>query len=245
MKTGTSNKRGMFDKRLQRWAVPLLAVLAIFAIMIILRFMNRETTTQINEDVYQFSLDRRLDYSAGTTMLQGKYAIILRSETEETDGDPTPLYSSSNPAMYLMRDASWVEPYTGDEWAVDALCKLEWDGDDNCRIVSDKASILLEGGILNDCAGTYVFIDPVDLLIDGKQYALSPFSFCSINGKNVRVYCYDDKDYYTTQALSTHVIAQSGKGYSVDLSTGIYTDPNGEYRLLVASPDLLRNIKDR
>ena len=35
MKTGTSNKRGMFDKRLQRWALPLLAALAILAVGII------------------------------------------------------------------------------------------------------------------------------------------------------------------------------------------------------------------
>lgn len=245
MRQAKPNNNRAADRRLQRWALPLLAVLVILAVGIILRFMNKETTVVLEEDVYQFDLDRRLDYSAGTTMLQGKYTIILRTEDEESDGDSTPLYSTNNVAMYLTRDASWVEPYTGNEWAVDAFSKLEWDGADSCRIVNGKDSVWLEGGILNDCAGTYVFIDPVNLLIDGKTYPLSPFSFCSIKGKNARVYCYDDKDYYTTQTLSTHVVAEFGKGYSVDLTTGIYTDPNGNYRLLVASPSLLKNVKDR
>ena len=246
MKTAKSNNRNAASKRLQFWALPILVVLAALAVFLVLRFMNRENEVTLEESVYQFSRDRRLDYDAGTAMLQGKYSIILRTENrEETDGDATPLYAAQEEvrALYLTRNVSWTDPFTGQEWSIPMFTRLAQADGALVDLELNGKTIRLEGGIGNDCAGTYVFLDYGSVLLNGKTVAVTPFSFCSTAGGSVRIYNYENDDLYTTDRRATNLVFAADRGYQVDLTTGIFTDEQGNYRLLVASPKLLPSIE--
>ena len=229
----------LMDHRFQRWALPLLAIFIIVAVVLIMRFMNRETRTVVGEDVYQFSSTRRLRYGAGTTLLQSKYTIVIDTGEEQTNGDATPLYSESAPSMYLAGDMSWLNPENGVEWQVPAFSRLEMQESGLVTCVMEHRRTVLNGGMLNDSDGTFLFLDYVELHIGGRVIDLPPFSFCSISGKNARVYNYESEELVTANSLSMNVEAYSKLGYRVDLTSGIYTDITGEKRLMSASPKVL------
>lgn len=239
-----SNPR-VLDRRLQRWALPLLAVLAALAVVLVLRFMNKETKIVVGEDVYQFSREKRYDYQAGITLLQGKYDIVIDTEEEEVNGDATPLYSNAAPALYLARDVSWCDPTTGLEWFIPAFTRLEQDAVGRFRCEFRKENVQFDGGIINDCRGTYLFLDYTELQIGGRIVDLTPLSFCSVLRNTARIYDYESGQLSVMETGSENLIARVPRGYRVDLTRGIFTDAEGNSRLMVASPKVLQSIEDR
>ena len=245
MRQAKPNNNRAADRRLQRWALPLLAVLVILAVGIILRFMNEETTVQIREDVFQFFSEQRTKYSEGTTMLQGKYNLILKSGDEESSADPTPLYSESSSALYISRNSCWLDPANGDSWYIPAMSRLEEIGDTAFYLTVGKQTAEFSGGIISDCEGTYLFLDYVELSINGRKLELAPLSFCSISDDIVRVYNYGTDELRCFEEQTTNITATARRNYHVDLSIGIYTGPTGKYRLLVADPTIMPEIISR
>ena len=243
MKTEKSANRGLVDKRLQRWALPLLALLVAFAAVMALFLMNRESKVVLTESIYQYALGQKTNYSAGVALMPGKYNLIIREEDQQTDGDPTPLYTSESKAMYLPSDFSWVEPDSGYEWRIPSLSRLEVAGDDYVRCVVNDREIWLGGGVLSDCAGTFVFLEKVKLFVNDRTYELPPFSFYSNRGGRIRIYNYDGDELYSTEYYSGDIMARASRGYRIDLIAGIYTAASGRYRLLTASSDLLPSIE--
>ena len=237
-----SNPKVM-DRRLQRWALPLLVVLAALAVAIVLRFMNRESEIKTSEDIYQYTVGGRQDYAAGATLLQGKYSITIRTGEGESDGDATPVYTQTSKALYLARDSAWTEPATKLEWLIPGSARLELNEQGVTRYVSGSKSVDMQGGILSDGAGTFIFLDYGTVELNHKTIQVTPFSFCSTYRSAVRIYDYAGEVLHTEDFLLTNIIFRAAPGYRIDLTTGIFTDSRGKHHLMVASPRLSESIE--
>lgn len=247
MKTGISTKKPAFDRRLQRLALPFLFVLAAVAVVLTLRFMRQESTLTLKEEVYQYSMFNRVDYQAGTTLLPGKYALSIKTEEETYSGDVTPIYGNVTKSFYPAQDMSWSDPYDGSEWRIPALCKIWRDEKGKIWCEQEKREpVCLEGGIMRGNQGTYVFLDPITMELNGKKIELSPFSFSSMIGDAiVRVYSYEKGEIIKTNDLIGNIVIHAKRGYTVDLTRGFYMGHDGANRLLSANPGYLRDIWER
>ena len=243
MKTGTSNKDRTMNRRLQRWALPLLLVFTALAAVIVIRFADDESRYETEEDYFQFFMEQRREYQTGTTLLPGRYLLSIEQDGNESATDTTPLYSEQRPSLCLTQDVCWVDPLNGNEWKLLWMTRLTRTGEgDVMECVSGKNTFTIAGGLLNDCRGTCVFLDHVKLSVNGLSWNLTPLSFCSAYGGIVRIYDYETGEMTVLEERNTHITAVSQWGYSVDLTMGIFTNEYGKNRLLSPSPE---NVPER
>ncbi len=225
--------------------MPLLALLVIIAVAAIVRFVENETQVSVQEKTYQYAMDQKLEFDAGTTLLPGKYAIILETDGVRVDGDPTPVYSQEAEALYLARDAAWSDPMNGHQWKIPAFSRLELGERDCVMCTLGDNTIRLDGGLLSDCAGTWLFLDAVSLYVNGKTFDLPPLSFCSIAGAQARMYDYAEESLRTEEEVRTNLTVRAKRGYQVDLTTSIFTNIDGSFYLMSGNTSVLKSIEER
>lgn len=246
MKTAKQNNRRRRRMGPELLLFPILALLLAAAIFFIGRFADDETKIRLDAPVYQFFMDDRAEYAAGTDLvpLEGGQ-IAFDEKGEKSSGDVSPIYFADEKAILLPVDMSWMDPLTGREWKVPALSRLEmdetgvvWcrDGEKECR---------MEGGFLSSGKGLCVLLEKCDLILNGLAEETSAFSFYSTVGGMVRYYDYESDMLTTKERVEQNTLARFPGGYGADLSIGIYTAVNGSQRLLVAGPRDLKTIWER
>lgn len=243
MRMATRNEGGR--NRLQLIVFPVLLLLMAAAVFLVMRFAAGETQTKLETPVFQYFLDQRAEYSAQTRVISGDSGVIFEEDGRQNESDPTPIYLAEERAFFLAGDMSWMDPETGLEWRLPAFGKVERD--ENGKIwYSDKDTrVQMSSGFLSDGRGTYVFLDDVTLIFGGLAYEADPFSFYSSARGMYRIYRYGKDEIITDDERTGSTLLQTERGYSADLTAGIYTAVNGTQRLLVASPAVLRNIGER
>lgn len=243
MKTVRSSKAQKLGS--QRWMFPALAVLMLAAVLLVWSFMSREIRVDLDAPTYQYYLNQRVDHGENAVVMSGEYHVVFEEEGERSDGDVTPIYYQEQMRMVLPEAVSWSDPVGGLEWRIPALSVLYTDENGLLWCESSGKQILLEGGILSDCKGTYVFLDAVTLTLNGTQMELTPFSFYSTAAGVIRVYDYESEALTQIDQLFYNTTVVADRGYHVDLTAGIYTLPSGTTRLMVATPSVLTEITKR
>lgn len=243
MKMAKRNSRRVKSSRLQLLLIPALGLLMAVAVFLVLNFINTETQMELKEPVYQYFIDQRVDYEAGTKLLPGEYHVLFERDGERSAGTDTPIYSAEDKALILPKDMSWTDPATGVEWRVPMFSRIE--ADDNgtiwCQLKNKKVN--MNGGILNNGTGSYLFLDTVTLMINDREYTLPPLSFCSTADGDPRIYAYGDEELLKVGERKTNIVVASvGRSYRVDLTRGIYTSAEGSNWLLSASPKALKAL---
>lgn len=225
---------------LKKWLPLLLVVLACLVVLMVLRFMQRETSLTLQEPVYQYFTTQRQEYDAKTKVTLGKYQVRFDSDGVQTEGDPSPIYFSNRAGLILPSDMSWLDPDTGGEWRIPALSELTMDqGGIWCTV--GKKEIRLTGGFLSDGKGTYLLLEQTEAEADGKRFTLSPFSFFSYSDGMVRIYEYD-RENMTQLSRAESASAQSSAGWQLNFGSSIFTDKSGTQKLLAAGPSVLPDV---
>lgn len=246
MKMAIRNKRRMQNSRLQLLVFPALAILLMAAMFLVIQFVTGETQMKLEEPVYQYFTDQKVQYDAGTKLVpENGNKILFEESGQQNSGDVTPIYYENSQSILLPIDMSWMDPLTNREWRIPAFSRLEMDEDRVVWYRGEDEDIRMESGFLSNGKGTYVFLDDVTILFNGISYEAAPLSFYSAAGGMYRIYQYQSQELTTEEKLTQYVTIWSTKGYQTDLSVGIYTAADGSQRLLVASPSVLAEIEER
>lgn len=231
----------------QKWLLPAIVVLSFFAVSMVFFFITREAQVEIASPSYQYAFTEKYEFNAGSVMKQGRSAMTISDihNPEEFYVDRTPVYESEDTRMYLTADACWFDPVNLKEWRIPALSSIAVGSDGIITCTVGKKSYVLPGGFLNDCQGTYILLDRCTVLFNGQYIPVEPFSFFSTEFGIVRLYNYGDHEFYSSEDMIGKFSLDAKRGYTLDMSTGIFTSSEGDTRLLIASPKFLHDLEER
>ncbi len=240
MKQVRANRRASRAVRNKIWIFPVLVLLMAGAMLLVGLFTIRSTEQMLEEPVYQFFVDQKIEYQAGTRLLPGKYGVVYSENGQRSDGDETPIYTTVGANMILPADMYWLDTATGLEWKMPALSRLRLDENGTVWCANGKKEIRLDSGFLSDGSGVFVFLDEMTLRWNGQTDRTDPFSFFALGADGqLRVYRYGAKELLCQASIGEKCVGTSVRGYQVDFTAGIYTAADGGYRLLVSDPKLL------
>ncbi len=238
-----SKRRGELGKA-QLLVLPALALLMAAAVFLMKNYMTEESEFELEDPVYQYFLDSKMTYRAGTKLVIDEEQPVFVNGEERDNSDTTPAYFENKKMLILPVDMSWQDPVTLLEWRLPAFGRLEMDENGLIWYSEGEKRCRLNGGVLSNGSGTYVFLEDVSLLFDGAVYDLKPISFYSSASNLYRIYPYGGELKMMTQRKQAVKIS-ARNGYQVNLTAGIFTSVDGNQTLLVASPAVLRDIWER
>lgn len=224
--------------------LPALAFLMAAAVFLMKYYIAEESEFELEDPVYQYFLDNKMTYPAGTKLVMEEQQAVFEHGGERDNSDTTPAYFENKKMLVLPIDMSWLDPATLIEWRLPAFGRLEMDENGLVWYSEKENRCRLNGGLLSNGRGTYVFLEDASLLFDGTTYNLKPFSFYSCVNDLYRIYSYGGEMKVMTQRKEI-VRLRSQSGFQVNLTAGIFTSVNGEQMLLVASPVILKDIWER
>lgn len=180
----------------------------------------------------------RMEQNAGTKYKQSKDVILVEGESGEQSIDTVPILFSEENKMLLSTNYLVMTPKQGNACRrVNAFTTvLEKNGLITFR--QEKKSTSLMGGFLYDGDNTYVFLEPMTMVIGAKEINLEPLSY-------VRVLYRQTVEYYNS-ADDTHELIYTGDmdieatndEYTLDLGRDVIHTPTGEYLIFHAVDDL-------
>ena len=242
MKRVNSNNARFFRGKSQLPFIIIFLIIAAVAIILVLSFIKKESSFRVNEPVYQFYSFERVDYDDGVELSVGRRGTLIDDRNAKSESDASPLYYSDRAAFIIPTDMCWLEPTTGIERSIPALSQVYLDEAGNIWCSSGKKASQLSGGFLYGVSDTFLFLDGMNMTVDGKSYKLSPLSFYSSAYDGVRIYDYKTDEITTLDKISVGASALAVTGYIVDLVSCIYTDSDGVNKLLAARPSVLPGI---
>lgn len=223
-----------------------LGVVGVIAMVAIIFYVNKVTSLEFEEPVYQYIDNVEVNHEIGTTIADQNMSTILFENDNEYGVDPTPFYSKNKKQIYIPKSFSWYSVEEDGAWRVPEFTLIQSLGENVYRCELEQAEYNIVGGFLVDEATTYVFLEAGTITLDYKTYQVSPFSFFSQEGGVSRIFDYEtNKFYFFEEKIKTDVIYKSVGGYSIDLKKGRYTDRQNITTLLPASPSILTNVEER
>ena len=224
----------------------LLLILVVVAIMMVTLFVRRSSGITLEEPVHQYFMTSQTELDAGDRIDLGKDGVVFNQSEETKVGEDSPIYYENKTVFLLPRDYSWVDLNTGKEWFVPALSRVELDPEGNIWCVIEDKSVMLSGGFMTDSYHTFVFLAEAQVAVNGDVMTVSPLSFYSSADAMIRVLDYEtDTMYdYMADAVQGDCVATMS-GCSINLTSFVLTDRNGNPRMLVSSPSILSSLKDR
>ncbi len=247
MKTAKRSRGRRGLGRYQVLLLPALALLMGAAVFLVWSFVKSETQEPLQESVYQYFLDQKVSYGEDVLLLAGEGRIIFEEDGQRGESDPSPIYCEGKETLILPVDMSWLDPANGLEWRLPAFGRLELDEDRTVWYlgIDNESRIKLDGGVLSNGRGTYVFLENGTLRFNGLASAVGPFSFYSTENGMYRVYQYGEDTLSVKGRREENTLITMENGYHFDLTTGIFAAVNGEQKLLAASPAVLKDITER
>lgn len=231
--------------KLNKIVFPAMVILMIAAIALIFVFMNHETKIRTGEPVYQFFMEQKAEYGKDAAILESEQGLVFEENGETNAGDVSPIYASEAKAIYLAEDMYWVDPEGDREWRLPAFQRLEMDEDGVIWYGSGDDRIRMNSGFLYNGRGTCVLLEPAEVLLNQHSYQADAFSFYSSAAGLYRLYLYGEDVLEFEEERNSNTTVWGASGFHADLTTGLYTAPDGTQRLLVSSPAVLKGIEER
>lgn len=221
----------------------LLVIVGIIGIIIVVLYVNDETSMIVPEETYQYLLDTPNTYNSGTKISSEYMEIIDGNSTYAIDH--TPFYSTSSKRFYIPRNYSWHDVLNNRSFRIPEFTKVDLTSDYNVEFTIDNTAVRVANGFMFDDSNNFIFFDGGRIIVDRKAYEISQFSFYSQDSGVTRIYNYAGDEIYYFDEMVSNVIYTSNIGYSIVLNKGMYIDTSGYQYLLVSSPMAAQPIEER
>lgn len=223
----------------------LLVVACLISIVIILYYVNDITSLKFKEDVYQYSIDSRIDYPIGAKVENKDMNSIIKANDKNSIVDSSPFYSKNENRIYLAKSYTWYSINDGGLWRIPEFSSLlEQKNNAYICTINNKEYDIYDGFLVSGM-NNYLFLDNGTITINYDTYNVSKMSFYSYDYEIIRIYDYENDKYIEIDEKVDSIEYKSVKGYSLDLLKGLYTNLSGERLLIVSSPDLLDSVEKR
>lgn len=247
------NKDEVYKKRIRRLKkMKIMVVSFLLFISIITGFyvINRyysslNSITYEDYEIYQYFSGARVAYSGKATIKRNNEITSIESKEKKIDTGFIPIYFQKVDNECLLPETmELVFPSIKNKsYKVNYFTKIMYDytGDiETSFLVYKDKRILLDNSFLYDGDNLYFFPYSTSILIDGKNYNLSPLSYIIVNYKDM-IEMYDKQsDKYTIIDSHNNDVIATMDNYKINLSTDMIMY-NNENRLLIKNIDKLSN----
>lgn len=100
----------------------------------------------------------------------------------------------------------------------------------------------INGGFLFNGRNSYIFLENMELTINGKTLQVGPFTYVELNDYTYALYDVSN-DYMESGTLYVDVVEAKGHNYVVDLANDIFTDSTGADVLIYINTASLDELK--
>lgn len=224
-----------------------LVVIGVIGMIIVVFFVNKETSLRFDENIYQYFLDSPVEYSSDTVISSESMNTVLRNGDSSFSVDPTPFYSQNVDTFYVPKNYCWEDVQNNIGYRIPEFSKISSNNLSAYECTIEKKTFPIDGGFMYDDSFNYIFLEAGTVTIDGIPYDVSPMSFYSQEYEMIRLFNYENNQMSTfvKEEINSDAIYTSVTGYKVKLNKGIYDAKDGGEYLLPSSPSFLKNIEER
>ena len=216
-------------------AIMLVIVLIVIIFLVVMYLEKLNTEKVVDVDFYQYFGGKKVEYT-GSQQISKKGEITAIS----TDGidiklDSTPMFYKNEVKKVLFPETMlYITPMDNGKTSKVLRFSDIYELNKSIYIKNKDEKKQISNGFIYDGIDLYFFIENTTVIIDGKKYELSPFSYLISSYKNgAEIYNYE-KDEYQIIESEDYVIAKTD---SYIINTSVDTlKCNGKEQLL------LRNV---
>jgi len=220
-----------------------LIISGVFILGIPYFFMNRMDTLTINQDMYQYSEEGRTDYIGINKITKSGNRCVLENNGRMYELSETPLYYSNENEILLTTVVSIIQPKLSLTNRIANMSRL-YEKDGKYYVKNEKDTIKVSEFFLFDGKNTYLFFEPVTISWDKQTVNLEPFSYITVK-YNQLITFFDTKSGASKKidTGSCTVMAKMNCGTTINLSTDIFYQENGQEQMLFIQPNLLEDLQ--
>lgn len=225
-----------------KWiAVPVVALLALGAVIL---FFKQSQKITINEDMYQYFSGVRIDYIAKSILTKEEEGVLLENNGIKAPLDSTPIFYAKKDRLFLPIVMTYYSPVIGKLAKLDYFTEI-YTGAGIVKIQRGKENIDITSGFAFDGRDTYVFLEPMTVILDNEAIRIMPLSYATVTyNQEVNLYIYGEERFITMALPPMGFTAESDSGYIINLNTDILIGTDGREQLIFNKPELLTPIDE-
>ena len=216
----------------------LLTVVCVLIAFFYIRYSYRKLVTVSfdNYKVYQYFSGIKYEYD-GIATLHDYKIVNVGSDGVEVDLGESPIYFQNiDNELLLTQDVGLFFPTIKNyNYRIDRLSKIEIDLSNNDEVAYTSLNdekYLIPSGFLFNGDNMYIFPYSASILVEDKEYKLSPLSYVIVNYKDsIEIYDHQKDDYTIIESSKDDVIATIDN-YRINMSTDMIMYENND-RLLI------------
>ena len=223
-------------------SIAALFILLVIAMLMLFLKKNIDVETFENHKFYQYFSGERFDYEGDLKISKENDITELKFKDVQVTLDSTPIYYADEKTILLPKSMSIIYPKMNvSQNKVNYFSKI-YDENGEIYLSYKKKNKLLKECFFYDGRDLYMFIEPVDITINGEKKTLSPMSYVIVDyGISVQIYDYKSNTFSTIPLSDKNVIVTTNV-YTVNLSIDSVAYNNNS-RLLIKKVDILNNIE--
>lgn len=231
-------------RKLKTWtvavAVPAAALVIIIGAVAALRGRD---SFQVEEPASISVNGVTFRWPAGVRLLHRGDHTYLKGSEGEQDMEDFPLVLEESGSLRLQKSMIWTQTREDKIRRLDYFSGISF-GEEGTVLSGRQSRVEGADGFLYDGEDTYVFLEPVELVWNRDQrMELEPLTVVQV-GYRQYVHIYGPGMEPVFEDLTEEeVSACFGGGNRVNLATDLYYMPNGTWRLLLMSMEVLEAVK--
>lgn len=220
-----------------------LAIIPLIIVIVFTFFFQKKIDEVYfeNHKFYQYLSGIKFDYEGKIKLNKDKNITKIIFDEVSVTLDSTPIYYAGEKKVLFPKNMNLVYPISGGlQYKVNYFSTLE--SENNILYLQDgKLRKELLSCFLYDGNDLYFFIDETKIIVQNKEYILSPFSYVILK-HNQSIEIYDIKnDNYQIIELDNQEIKAVSNGYTINLSIDAI-NYSGKSRLLIKNTDFLNKL---
>ena len=223
--------------------LPIVLCVAIVAGIIYLA--NAIGVFIVNEPIYSFDTGARIEYTGRTSIERDSETgeITLKNSGEKVSLDHAPFFYAENPNKILQpAQVAVIFPEVRKHGRSGFNMEIEKRGQQLFAKVRGN-EIDITGTFLYDGNNTYVFFEPMKIILGLQEIELPAYSYLSVYyNQRAELYSADESVNMVVQTGDVPVLAvPKHESYHIDLSKDILVTGEGEI-LLISDPSVLNYV---
>lgn len=224
-----------------KWIIIPLVALAALGVVVLFFMQSQEIT--IKEDMYQYFSGIRFDYLEKTILAKDTERTLLKNNGTETPLDSTPLYYAKKDRLILPSPMTYMNPATNKLARMDYFTEI-YSGGGLVHAQRGTNSFPIAGGFAFDGKDTYLFLEPMKVMIKNEETIVNPLSYVTVTyNREVNLYLYGEENFVHMPLPSMGFTAVAHTGYSINLNTDILVREDGSEQLIFNKPELLTPLE--
>ena len=221
----------------------LFTILIIIALSVILliNMLNSDVLEEHNFYAYYGRQKYAYNGALKITKKNGITELICKDIQIELDSTPVYFADTANKVIFPKNMAAIFPLKNGNLYKVNNFSKMYRDND-YIYLEKDGRTKFMQNVFLFDGNNLYFFTEHTRIIVEGKEYLVSPLSYARvIYGRSVEIYNQSTDEYTMIETEDVNIVAKTDS-YEIDMSIDALT-VNEKRQLLLNVVNGLQNIE--